>query len=973
MATSVETKYRLNELGYQMISEQMLSYLGLSDGLPKIDKADIWHIKSEVTKFGNKYSFPPKINPNLPELNLELPELNGDILSHINEYANELWGPYKKRLVDFLSKGIPQLPPASVIQHQAGWVRYERQVTESTSNDAFNFEFDFEEDGVKDDYQIMPVMNPLEPEMVFDCETFVKAGNLPVMAAAVTNKAWYFWLHPSVINPAQDYQHQLISLGTDKLVLNHFVKFDSARVAETYDKSLASPGDTSGNPKANVFLCTQSMHMAVCGMSDKQTDIYKLAQKGSYTPDWVSITSPNSLIEVYNHHVQPLKRLKAADKAIRNIFVVATHCRQFHELITTLIEYTLKDVMYTYELGQVLAPKYFQSQPSLITFGGHIMLSQSFLPVPNNWRQRLGQIEKTYVRVKKRLKNSLTSLGETLAKQKITEADILADPWYCQLDWTPAKSGPNVGKPLWWRKHMKDGITTKGNLAPVILRMAWNLGTPEKPKLSPLVKHKKFGWIFKATPDFPAAFELKYGIPYLPEEHFGPGWYAKVPHKKGHKNNVGTPLAKDYIGAIDSGILCSENPNAATFLKKAKSIAYWTSMRKRADGYFSRPLGLLQDGQKVTKGMMIEPSMMGIHGTCSRRCTESLWLTVSGAKPDVIGSELKSSIQAPDGHVLVGADFDAQELKIASAYADAWKYLVHGSTAMSYTQLLGDKEDKTDGHSLLAAFVKMSRQIAKNLNFQMLYLSGLSGCAMTIKSQRPELSEDECRTTANQALALRRGKKRKQANGTFKYEGGTDSFAYNFMLTLANRFNLPSHLSHLQRTKADQNPRTPALGSAMSQAIQYRYCGGDFLTSRANWGIQSSGVDILHILLMCLEYLKEYFKLNYRFMFTYHDETWVVSPETEKYQAAMCFQIAHLWTWAYFFKQLGFNDLPWNYQWFSGVNIDKSFRKEPYEDQTTPSNPSPENNPQKLKFTNTLADGEVLSMPNLISKLTGEN
>jgi DNA polymerase gamma 1 len=240
---------------------------------------------------------------------------------------------------------------------------------------------------------------------------------------------------------------------------------------------------------------------------------------------------------------------------------------------------------------------------------------------------------------------------------------------------------------------------------------------------------------------------------------------------------------------------------------------------------------------------------------------------------------------------------------------------------------------------------------------------------MTIKSQRPELSEDECRSIANKALLLRRGKKKKQSNGTFTYSEGTDSDAYNFMLSLANGHSLPSHLSHLKPVKADPNPRTPALGSAMSKAIQYRFCGNDYLTSRANWGIQSTGVDILHILLTCLEYLKEHFKLNYLFMFTYHDETWLVSPEAERYKAALCMQIAHLWTWAFFFKKLGFNDLPWGYQWFSGVNIDKAFRKEPTDSQITPSNPDPQNNPQELKFTESLPNGEVLNIVQLLGKL----
>jgi DNA polymerase gamma 1 len=960
---------RVNELGYQMANEDILRYLGLSNSQPQIEKQTISQIQRQIKAFGDKYQFPPKLL-DLPEFNLGLPNVGGDITEHIDAYANQLWGPYKQALIDFVSKGIPEIPPSLVIQKNSGWTRYAK-ITKEVDDDPFSFDFTAASDDLIDNYDIQTVPHPLEPVMVFDCETFVTAGNTPVMGVAVTNEAWYFWLHPSVINPNITYTHQLISLGTDKLVMGHFVKFDSARVKETYNKSLASPGDTSGKPKANLYLCTQSMHIAVCGMSDKQTDVYTMSQRGSYTPNWVSKTSTNSLVATYNHHVGGMQKLGAADKVVRNIFVQAIHCHEFNAILDTLIEYTLKDGLYTYQLGQALVPKYFVSQPHILTFGGHLMLSQSWLPVPNDWKARLGQIEKSYVKVKKQLKKDLTEIGRKLATQflkgELTLEEIKNDPWWSQLDWTPAKSGATKGLPLWWRKVRSKGITSKGHLAPVLLRMAWNLGTKENPQYSPLVWYKVHGWIFKCTPDFPASFKLQYGVPALDDKHFGPGVYAKVPHKKGSKYNVGSPLAKDYIGAVDSGLLTSDDPRAIDFLKQAKSIAYWTSMRKRANSYFTQNLYL--GDSDMPQGKMVEPSMMAVHGTCSRRCTEALWLTVSGAKPDVIGSELKGTVRPPKGYVMVGADFDAQELKIASAYADAWQHLVHGSSAMGYTQLLGSKKDKTDGHSLLAAFLKLNRPIAKNLNFQMLYLSGLSGCAMTIKSQRPDLEEEECRSLAKKALELRRGKKTKTSGGNFEYIGGTDSNAYNFMLTLANNFTLPEHLGHLKLVDKDPNPRTPTLGSSMSLATQYRFCGNDFLTSRANWGIQSTGVDILHILLTCLEYLKDYFKLAFQFMFTYHDETWVVSPEAEKYISAYCFQIAHLWTWGYFFKRLGFNDLPWGYQWFSGVNIDYCFRKEPSDSQVTPSNPSPKSNPQSLKFADDLIDGEVLNIEQILEVL----
>jgi len=256
---------------------------------------------------------------------------------------------------------------------------------------------------------------------------------------------------------------------------------------------------------------------------------------------------------------------------------------------------------------------------------------------------------------------------------------------------------------------------------------------------------------------------------------------------------------------------------------------------------------------------------------------------------------------------------------------------------MGYTQLLGDKDKGTDGHTLLATFLKMSRTIAKNLNFQMLYLSGVLGCAGTIKSQRPELTEAECKSVANKALKLRRGSKVYGKNGTYKYVGGTDSQAYNFMLQLANREPLPHKLRHLQ---TDKLPRTPMLSSAMSEAVTESNCSGDYLTSRANWTVQSPGADLLHTMLVLTDHFYTALGLDAQFMFSYHDEIWNLVHAKDVKQATWVGQISHLLAWAYFFQRLNFKDMPYQYMFFSGVNVDKAFRKEVYESQVTISNPT---------------------------------
>jgi DNA polymerase gamma 1 len=86
-------------------------------------------------------------------------------------------------------------------------------------------------------------------------------------------------------------------------------------------------------------------------------------------------------------------------------------------------------------------------------------------------------------------------------------------------------------------------------------------------------------------------------------------------------------------------------------------------------------------------------------------------------KPNRIGGELKTMIQAPDGYNLVGADVDSQELWIASTIGDSHFSKIHGSTALGWMNLQGKKSDGTDMHSKTASMIGISRDQAKVVFF----------------------------------------------------------------------------------------------------------------------------------------------------------------------------------------------------------------------------------------------------------------
>src|SRR5437870_3805774 len=84
------------------------------------------------------------------------------------------------------------------------------------------------------------------------------------------------------------------------------------------------------------------------------------------------------------------------------------------------------------------------------------------------------------------------------------------------------------------------------------------------------------------------------------------------------------------------------------------------------------------------------------------------------------------------------------------------------------------------------------------------------------------------------------------------------------------------------------------------------------MTSRINWVVQSSAVDYLHLMLVCMRWLcDEVLKLDgARFTISIHDEVRYMVRSEDKYKAALALQITNLLTRSMFAYSLGMNDLP---------------------------------------------------------------
>jgi DNA polymerase gamma 1 len=321
------------------------------------------------------------------------------------------------------------------------------------------------------------------------------------------------------------------------------------------------------------------------------------------------------------------------------------------------------------------------------------------------------------------------------------------------------------------------------------------------------------------------------------------------------------------------------------------------------------------------------------HGTVTRRTVEPLFATMCKTKKWRIGTELKTRVQAPEGWKIVGADFDGQEMQIASIYSDKWEGGFVGCSPFGHNVLSGSKEDGTDPHSTLARVGGVDRDLAKVVGFSILYGAALRAVKTYIRRKYPEKSEQEVEKFAKRMIESKKGV---VVNGL--YTGGTDSGCFNFMEQIA----LKQTVSTL-----------PCLGTKISTALRKDFVKGDFKTGRVNWTIQSSGAEILSVILTTVHWLAKEFKIPCRFVISVHDEVWFITPEKYTEQFAAMFQIAHLYTWALFQSSVGIEDLPLSRAFFSSVAIDDRVRKTPQECTESPSNPKGGLEPEGVEYSMT--------------------
>ncbi|CAF2224718.1 unnamed protein product [Rotaria magnacalcarata] len=417
-------------------------------------------------------------------------------------------------------------------------------------------------------------------------------------------------------------------------------------------------------------------------------------------------------------------------------------------------------------------------------------------------------------------------------------------------------------------------------------------------------------------------------------------WFFKIPHKDGNEKNVGNPLAKSFATKIADGTLRAHESTAAKWLLEwSKMLSYWENNEKRIKSQMA--VQIKDDGTAI-----ILPRVV-VSGTVTRRAVEPTWLTASNAQTDRIGSELKAMVQAPSGFCFVGADVDSQELWIASILGDAQFAGMHGSTAFGWMNLQGKKKDGTDLHSKVAALVGISRDQAKVFNYGRMYGAGKAFAEKLLMQFNHQLSASEANTKANFMYSQTKGIKDRKRD---LWEGGSESEMFNSLETIAR----------------DESPKTPVLNCRISRALEPHNVSDGYMTSRINWVVQSSAVDYLHLMLVCMKWLIDTYDIRCRFVLSIHDEVRYICHVDDRYRACLALQITNLLTRAMFASCLNMNDLPASVAFFSSVDVDQCLRKEPYMDCKTPSNPL------GLEVAYDIRKGESLTIADILKVTDGQ-
>jgi len=159
----LHSNIRTNHVNIQMLSDELHSQIFKDVKPKKLNEEELISVKEHLVKHGLWDKRPSNTEP----LNFDLPELFGvNIGEHFESISRELTNRYFA-LAEHMSNSMTGLPmKPKQWNYKAGWTMY------------------------KVDGSSEQVLVPDEDVLIYDVEVCMKAGSLPIIATAVSKKAW---------------------------------------------------------------------------------------------------------------------------------------------------------------------------------------------------------------------------------------------------------------------------------------------------------------------------------------------------------------------------------------------------------------------------------------------------------------------------------------------------------------------------------------------------------------------------------------------------------------------------------------------------------------------------------------------------------------------------------------------------------------------------------------------------------------
>lgn len=738
-----------------------------------------------------------------------------------------------------------------------------------------------------------------ERKSILDCEVYICdvetvhhpdfCDRLPFSAIAYggDGESWG-WVN-SRIHPVE-----VIPVGNGTLV-NFMASYDAGYLSSFY----------TGKP---YYLDIESLGRCFWEFSKNQAETLIALKRKKWTPDWadLAVLGPNgeyklSLVRLATHLKLDLKYpWLNSHKDTRLDIVKSTWEDAFNHLDDYLF-YNYRDVQVTLDVAQAVLRRTLREVKCDRTWLGWAEMSRMLFQIDHDWLGWLEQCDQI-----ESLKNNeiIEILGDAayayLLKHRTTHTEKYELYGYADdgLDWKKLKAGKFKGCPNWYSKYLRDLAQGKGITGPTsfVILEATFLDFPIVKRSVKIGTKNTNGsrlWYVddempKALPDPKGGTEKNFqGLTTL----WGSGvefWY---------KNNLlQSPSGKlEYIQEL----YCS--------------ISWWQKMRDRLKTV--RPVNGL-----------VKPRI-AVNGTLTHRAADKIWLVAAKINPKTIGTELICKVRPLPGHLVVWADVDQQELRLAATLADLKTGEIL-SCEYSRAILLGDKDQGTDMHTINSRNVGIPRDPAKNYGFASQYLGGVGGLMRAAFRHLPKEYFSKYPTYFD-AISDALGITKRFISSYRGYEVAgtyTGGFASDYFTMLKKLASAPR-----PRTLLNEVPWPPVVCPTN--------IGDRDLPTRANHVIQSAGVDQLHTNLSFISVLADHFGLEFQLMLTWHDALyWSVKIEHVK-KFTEIFQAAHLLTWILYFDALGFKDIPVPCMYYSSVDVDDRIRKNAENPCITLSNP----------------------------------